>query len=226
MNRIMVALLSISAMATVAKGSIKSVERIEDARVAFQEIMDAGDQSIPLDLLKKAHCIAIVPGLKKAGLIAGAKYGKGVLMCRQTGGGWTGPATVRMEGGSFGLQLGAGEVDVILLVMNESGAKKLMKSEFTLGASTGAMAGPLGRTVQAETDAYMRAQILGYSRSRGVFAGAVFEGATLREDLDDNNDIYGKRLSNEEILLQRKAAPPGAARPLVNTLNRYSVWEQ
>ena len=226
MNRILIALLSISAMATVAKGSTKAVERIEEARVAFQEIMDAGDQSIPLDLLKKAHCIAIVPGLKKAGLIAGAKFGKGVLMCRQTGGGWTGPATVRMEGGSFGLQIGAGEVDVILLVMNESGAKKLMKSEFTLGASAGAMAGPLGRTVQAETDAYMRAQILGYSRSRGVFAGAVFEGATLREDLGDNNDIYGKRLSNEEILLQRKAAPPVAARPLVNTLNRYSVWEQ
>ena len=221
----MIALLSISAMATVAKGSVKAVERIDDARVAFQEIMDAGDQSIPLDLLRKAHCIAIVPGLKKAGFIAGAKYGKGVLMCRQMGGGWRSPATVRMEGGSLGLQIGAGEVDVILLVMNESGAKKLMKSEFTLGAS-GAMAGPLGRTVQAETDAYLRAQILGYSRSRGVFAGAVFEGATLREDLDDNNDIYGKRLSNEEILLQRKSAPPGAARSLVDTLNRYSVWEK
>ncbi|MEZ5351851.1 MAG: lipid-binding SYLF domain-containing protein [Bryobacteraceae bacterium] len=204
----------------------EAVKRIEEARVVFNEIMTAGDKSIPLELFEKAHCVAIIPGLKKGGFLVGAKYGKGVLMCRRPGGGWTGPGTVRVEGGSVGLQIGGGEVDVVLLVMNERGAEKMLKSEFTIGGSAAAMAGPVGRSVQAETDAYMQAEILGYSRSRGVFAGLALEGSTLREDSSDNEAVYGKRLSNEEILAGRKAPVPAAARPLVVTLNRYSMWEK
>lgn len=206
--------------------SSAAVERIGEARVVFEEIMNAGDRSIPKDLLEKAHCVAIIPGLKKGGFIVGAKYGKGVLMCRKPGGGWTGPGTVRIEGGSVGLQIGGGEVDVVLLVMNERGAAKMVKSEFTIGGAAGVMAGPVGRSVQAETDAYLQAEILGYSRSRGAFAGAALEGSTLREDSSDNRTIYGKPLSNEEILFSSKVPIPVAARPLVATLNRYSIWEK
>lgn len=204
----------------------KTTQRIEEARLVFGEIMEAGDRSIPVELLAKAHCVAIVPGLKKGGFIVGAKYGKGVLMCRRPGGGWTGPAAVRVEGGSVGLQIGAGEVDLVLLVMNERGADKLVKSEFKIGASAEVMAGPVGRAVQAETDAYMRAEMLGYSRSRGAFAGLALQGSTLREDLDDNQAVYGKRLSNEEILFGGKTAVPAAGKPLVETLNKYSMWEK
>jgi SH3 domain-containing YSC84-like protein 1 len=214
-----------AATMSAAKDDSKTTERLDEARSVFQEIMDAGDKSIPTDLLGKAHCIAIVPGLKKAGFIVGAKYGKGVLMCRRPGGGWTGPGAVRIEGGSVGLQIGAGEVDVVMLVMNERGAEKLVKSEFKIGGTAEVMAGPVGRSVQAETDAYMRAEILGYSRSRGAFAGVSIQGSTLREDLDDNESIYGKRLSNQEILFGQNPTP-AAGKPLIDLLNRYSVWEK
>lgn len=208
-----------------AVAETKQEQRIEEARLVFDEIMNAGDKSIPRDLLEKAHCVAIVPGLKKGGFIFGAKYGKGVLMCRKPGGGWTGPAAVRIEGGSFGLQIGAGEVDLVMLVMNERGASNLVKSEFKVGAAAEAMAGPVGRTVQAETDAYMRAEILGYSRSRGVFAGVALQGSTLREDLSDNEAVYGRRLANKEILFGGTPVPR-QGQELVKTLNKYSMWEK
>ena len=165
------------------------VDRVGPGHV-LQEIMNSPDKGIPQDLLDKAHCIAVVPGLKTGGFMVGAKYGKGVLACRKVGGGWRGPATVRIEGGSVGFQIGAGEVDTVLLIMNQSGAEKMMRSEFKIGGEAAAMGGPVGRNVQAETDAYMRAEILGYSRSRGVFAGVAITGSTLREDLDDNTAIY------------------------------------
>jgi SH3 domain-containing YSC84-like protein 1 len=225
MTKLMLAVLAVSVMAA-AKDEPKAISRIAEAHEVFHEIMEAGDQSIPRDLLEKAHCVAIVPGLKKGAFIVGAKYGKGVLMCRKPGGGWTGPGAIRIEGGSIGLQIGGGEVDVVLLVMNERGAEKLVKSEFTMGGSAGVMAGPVGRTVQAQTDAYLRAEVLGYSRSRGAFAGASLEGATLRDDKGDNETVYGKRYSNQEILFGGKVGVPPAAKPLVLTLNRYSKWEK
>ena len=128
----------------------EAVNRIQEADTVLHEIMDVPDKAIPQDLLDKAHCVAIVPGLKKGAFIIGAKYGKGVMMCRQKGGGWKGPATVRVEGGSVGFQIGGGEVDVVLLIMNESGANKIMNSQFKIGGEASAMAGPVGRTVQAE----------------------------------------------------------------------------
>ena len=204
----------------------EAVNRIQEADTVLHEIMDVPDKAIPQDLLDKAHCVAIVPGLKKGAFIVGAKYGKGVLMCRQKGGGWKGPATVRVEGGSVGFQIGGGEVDVVLLIMNEGGANRIMSSKFKIGGEASAMAGPVGRTVQAETDAYMKAEILGYSRSRGVFAGVALTGSTMREDLDDNNAIYQQRLTTKQILSAADApAPPEAAKKLIATLNTYSRWE-
>jgi len=211
--------------ATVVFAEDDATERIGDAKAVFDEIMSSQDKGIPRDLLAKAHCIVIVPAVKRGGFIVGAQYGKGVATCRQPDGtGWTGVSTVRMEGGSVGLQIGGGETDVVMMVMNETGANKLMKSQFTLGGEGAAMAGPVGRQASAETDAYLRAEILSYSRSRGLFAGIVLKGATLRPDDKDNTKLYGKSVTHENILRGRVAAPASAA-ALLSTLSRYSTVE-
>jgi lipid-binding SYLF domain-containing protein len=211
--------------ATVAFAADEAVERITDAKTVFEEIMAAPDKGIPADLLAKAQCIVIVPGLKRGGFVVGGQYGKGVATCRREDGkGWTGPSTIRMEGGSFGFQIGGGETDIVMMVMNETGANKLMKSEFTVGGEGAAMAGPVGRTATAETDAYLRAEILSYSRSRGLFAGAVIKGSTLRSDDDDNETVYGKSVKHEDIL-QNRVAPPASAAPLLGLLSKYSAVE-
>jgi lipid-binding SYLF domain-containing protein len=177
-------------------------------------------------LLEKAHCVVIIPGLKKGAFIFGARYGKGYATCRKASGrGWSAPATVRVEGGSFGLQLGVTETDVIMLVMNASGADKLMSSKFTVGGAAQAAAGPVGRTATAETDALMRAEILSYSRSRGLFAGISLEGATLREDLDSNKAMYKQRLTTREIVKDAKVAPTPTGAKLVALLTKYSAKE-
>jgi lipid-binding SYLF domain-containing protein len=188
--------------------------------------MSVTEKSIPEDLLEKAHCLVIVPSAKRAGLGIGGQYGVGVAMCRQPGHyGWTGPSTVKVEGGSLGAQIGAGETDIIMLVMNQTGANKLMKSKFTLGAEAAAMAGPVGRQASAETDPYLRAEILSYSRSRGLFAGAVFKGSTLRPVEDSNRKLYGYRVKHEDILKGRVPCPP-VAQSLVATVTRYSNVEK
>ena len=202
-----------------------AIERIGEAQKTFEEIMQTSEKGIPRDLLSKAHCIVIVPSVKRAGFIVGGQYGKGVALCRQQGGGWTGPSTIRMEGGSFGLQIGGGETDIVMMVMNESGANKLMKSEFTIGGEGAVMAGPVGRAASAETDAYLRAEILSYSRSRGLFAGIALKGSTLRSDDSDNKKIYGKDTKHEDILRARVPAP-SVAQPLIATLNKYSSVEK
>ena len=204
-----------------------AIERIGEAKTVFEEIMASPDKGIPRDLLAKAHCLVIVPAVKRAGFIVGGQYGVGVAACRQPGaaGGWSAPSTVKVEGGSFGLQIGGGETDVVMMVMNESGAKKLMKSEFTLGGEGAVMAGPVGRQASAETDAYFRAEILSYARSRGLFAGVALKGSTLRSDDSDNKKLYGKEVRHEEILLG-KVAPTAVAKPLLDTLTKYSTAEK
>ena len=203
----------------------KPAERVQEAARVINEIMTAPDKGIPRELLSKAHCVAVIPSMKSGGFIFGARYGKGVMTCRGEGGiGWTGPSTVRLEGGSFGLQIGGSATDLVLLVMNERGAEKLMKSEFTLGGDATVAAGPVGRSVQAETDALMHAEILAYSRSRGLFAGAVVQGATLRSDDTDNRRLYGRAVEHEKILQGRVGIPP-SAHGLINTLNEYSARE-
>jgi len=199
------------------------VKRLEEAAAVFSEIMATPDKAIPQDLLEKAHCIVIVPGVKKRAFIVGGKYGKGYLSCRNKSGvNWSAPATVRIEGGSVGFQIGGSETDVIMLVMNERGADRLLSSKFTLGGEGQVAAGPVGRTATAETDAYMRAEILSWSRSRGVFAGLSLQGATLRQDVDDNATLYGKKLENREIVT-KGVAPPDAAAKLLELLNKYSA---
>lgn len=199
-----------------------AVQRIQTASTVFQEIMSAPDKGIPKDLLDRAECVVIIPGLKKGGFIVGAQYGKGIMTCRTGAAGWSGPSTVRMEGGSIGAQIGAGEVDVVLVVMNKSGAEKLMKSEFTIGGEAGAMAGPVGRSASANTDAYMRAEILSYSRSRGAFAGITLNGSTLRSDDKDNAAIYGSNVAHRDILMGKVKAG-SFAQPLRAALKPYGA---
>ena len=220
MRMILVATLALVPL--LAKDS-DGIKRLNEAAVVLNEVMAAPDKGIPEDLLAKAHCIVIVPGVKTAAFVVGAKYGKGYLSCRNRGGvGWSAPGTVRIEGGSFGFQIGASETDLIMLVMNEGGQGKLLSSKFTLGAEGSVAAGPVGRTATAQTDAQMHAEILSWSRSQGLFAGLALEGATLRQDLDDNAELYGKKLENREIVTSGMHAPKAAER-LMMQLNKYSV---
>ncbi len=197
-------------------------DRLNTATVTLKEIMSAPDKGIPQDLLDKAHCIVVVPGVKKAAFVVGGKYGRGFISCRDENRGWSSPGAMRMEGGSVGWQIGASETDVVLLVMNESGMHRLLQSKFTLGASADIAAGPVGRNASAETDAKMTAQILSWSRSRGVFAGVSLNGATLRDDIDENKALYGKRLNNRQIIMGKLHAPRTASE-FIATLNRYSL---
>lgn len=215
---------SIALMPLLAKDS-EPVKRLEEAATVFSEIMTAPDKGIPQELLEKAHCIVIVPELKTAAFVVGGKYGKGYLSCRSKhGSGWSAPGTVRIEGGSIGFQIGGSTTDLIMLVMSERGAEKLLSSKFTLGAEGSVAAGPVGRTATAQTDAQMHAEILSWSRSQGLFAGLALEGATLRQDLDDNATLYGKKLENKDIVAGVRA--PKAAARLIGLLNRYSARER
>src|SRR6266852_8533114 len=200
-------LLLITAAALAGADKAEPLKRLDEAAAVFQEIMATPDRSIPQDLLDKAHCVVIVPGLKKGAFIIGAKYGKGYLSCRKNGAGWSAPGTVRVEGGSLGFQIGGSESDVVMLVMNERGATKLLSSKFTLGGEGEVAAGPVGREASAQTDAKMHAEILSWSRARGVFAGISLQGATLRQDLDDNAVIYGKKITNKDIVETGVATP-------------------
>lgn len=200
--------------------------RLNDAAHVLSEAMATPDQGIPRDLIEKAHCIVIVPDLKTAAFVVGGKYGKGYLACRAEGrGGWSAPAAVRIEGGSVGFQIGGSSTDLVMLVMNSRGADKLMESRFTLGGEVSAAAGPVGRTVTAQTDAQLHADILSWSRSRGLFGGLALEGATLREDLDDNESLYGRKLTNREVIGGAVRAPTSAAR-LMMLLTQVSARER
>jgi lipid-binding SYLF domain-containing protein len=198
-------------------------DRLRDATNVFQQIMNVPEKGIPRDLLEKSHCVVIVPSMKKGAFIVGGSYGKGFVTCRKEGGaGWTAPAAIRMEGGSVGLQIGGQVTDIVMLVMNENGKNRLLQSKFTLGGDASVAAGPVGRTVEAKTDALMTAEILTWSRSGGVFAGISLAGATLRPDQDDNAQLYGRKMTTKEALAQ---PAPVAAKPLLNALNQYSRHE-
>lgn len=202
---------------------VKVEERLDDAASLFSEIMAAPDKTIPQDLLNKSQCVILVPGLKKGALVIGGKYGVGFAVCRRSGGeGWGPPAAVRIEGGSFGFQIGFSSSDVVMLVMNERGMKKLLTDKFTIGADATAALGPVGRNATAQTDAMMTAEILSWSRSKGVFAGASLDGATVRNDLDGNQAMYGKRWTTKQIL-NSGATPPASARKLLAGLSKYSA---
>jgi SH3 domain-containing YSC84-like protein 1 len=195
-------------------------QRLADSTTVLHEMSQASDKGIPQDLLQKAQCVVVVPGLKKVAFVGGGKYGRGYASC-MTKKEWSGPAAVRIEGGSFGLQLGASSTDVIMLILNDGGMQKLLSDKFTLGGEAAAAAGPVGRNTSANTDVLMKAEILSWSRSRGVFAGLSLEGATLRQDEDENAKLYGKPLTNKEILTGTVKRPTTAS-PFLAQLQRFS----
>ena len=195
-------------------------ERLKAATDVLQEILSTPDKGIPQNLLDDSYCVAVVPGLKKGALIVGGEFGKGFVTCRRASG-WSAPAAVRVEGGSVGFQIGGSETDVVLLVMNQQGMDDIMKSKFTIGANAEAAAGPVGRTAEADTGGRVKAEILSWSRSRGLFAGISLKGATLRPDHDANQQLYGRKLETRDIVTTNMAAPADA-KPLLAVLEQHS----
>jgi lipid-binding SYLF domain-containing protein len=224
---ILAATLAIAPLAIaplLAKDS-EPAKRLTESAAVFSEVMATPDKGIPQELLDHAHCIVVVPGLKTAAFVIGGKFGKGYVSCRNKSGiGWSAPGTVRIEGGSVGFQIGGSETDLIMLVMNARGADKLLSSKFTLGAEGSVAAGPVGRSATAQTDAQMKAEILSWSRSQGLFAGLSLQGATLRQDLDDNGTLYGKKFENRHIVTSG-VRPPAAAAAFLAILTKHSVRE-
>jgi len=197
-------------------------ERLSESASVFNEIMGTPDKGIPQDLLSKAQCVIVIPNMKKAAFVVGGEYGRGFAECRNTAGtGWGSPAAVKLEGGSVGFQIGGSETDLIMLVMNRRGMDKLAQDKITLGADASIAAGPVGRTAAANTDLKMNAEILAWSRAKGLFAGVSLNGASLREDKDTNADLYGHSMTNREVLASTAAAP-AAAQPLISALDKYS----
>jgi SH3 domain-containing YSC84-like protein 1 len=200
-----------------------ATSRLKESADVMREIMGTPEKAIPQELLQSSQCIAIVPGMKKAAFIVGAKYGKGFILCRQaSGSGWSAPAAIMVEGGSFGFQIGGSETDVVMLVMNKGGVDKLLSSKFTLGADASVAAGPVGRTSSANTDLQLHAEILSYSRARGLFAGIALDGATLRPDEGTNKELYGSKVTNREIVTGTKTRKSAAGSALTADMDRYS----
>lgn len=219
-------LIALLALTPLIAQDTEPAERLHEAAAVFSEIMAAKDKTIPEDLLAKSHCVVIVPSLKTGAFIVGGKFGKGYLSCRNANNvGWSAPGTVRIEGASVGFQIGGSTTDLIMLVMSPRGADKLLESKFTLGVEGSVAAGPVGRTATAQTDAQMKADILSWSRSQGLFAGVALEGATLRQDLDDNAALYGQKIENREIVTSG-VQPPEAAEHLLQLLSQYSPQER
>jgi SH3 domain-containing YSC84-like protein 1 len=215
---------AICPMAIAADKESSAVDRLDASADVLTDMMHANDKGIPQDLLNRAQCVVVVPNMKKAGFIFGAKYGRGYAVCRKQGGaGWTAPAAMRIEGGSFGLQIGGSENDVVLLVNSDKGMKHLLDDKFTLGGDANVSAGPVGRDASAQTDAALHAEILSYSRSRGVFAGLTLEGATLRPDKDADRELYGRDVTNRDILMGGGVTTPPAAQKFERALNRDSA---
>jgi lipid-binding SYLF domain-containing protein len=214
---------TMSTVAFAADREVKVDDRLDASAETLADMMRAADNGIPQDLLDRAKCVVVIPGMKKAGFIFGAKYGRGFAVCRKEGGsGWSAPAAMRSEGGSFGFQIGISDTDVVLLVMNDGGMKHLLSDKFTLGGDAAVAAGPIGRAASAETDAMMHAEILSYSRSHGLFVGISLEGATLRPDEETNRELYGHDATNREILTGDFKTPE-VARRFEHALHRDSA---
>jgi SH3 domain-containing YSC84-like protein 1 len=211
-------------LVAAAWGASKQEERLVQSAQVFQQIMDTPDKGIPQDLLERSACIGIIPSVKKLAFIFGGSHGAGFVLCRRDGGtgAWGAPSGFSFSGGSFGFQLGGSATDFVLLFMNQEGIEKLLQDKFTLGADASVAAGPVGRTAAAGTDAQMTAKVLSYSRSKGLFAGLALNGAVLRPSGDDNEALYGTKISPKELLLDGNHAPPASAGSLLELLNKYS----
>ena len=219
MKSIVVASLLIFCIAIPGFASKRDqVERIMNATEVLKEILDI-PEGIPEDLLEDAECLVIIPSMKKAAFGIGGNYGKGPIVCRLKNG-WSSPVMASIKGGSWGLQIGGSATDLVLLIMNKKGIEKLLESKFTIGVDGTAAAGPKGRTAAAATDAKMRAEILAYARSRGLFAGVSISGSVLKPDRGDNEDLYGRRVNERKLLLEGGPLP-ASAKGLINILKRY-----
>src|SRR5271166_367690 len=194
--------------------------RLRASAEVFHEIMGAPDKGIPSDLLERAQCVVIVPGLKKAAFLVGGDYGRGFAVCRHHTGEWGGPAAVRFGGGSFGAQIGLESTDVVMLIMDRKGMVKLTEDKFTVGGDASVAAGPVGRTAAADTDASLHAEILSYSRAHGVFAGVSLDGTVVSKDGSEDRKLYGRDVSNKAII-QGEVPAPEAASVLISELDRY-----
>jgi lipid-binding SYLF domain-containing protein len=204
----------------------QDTQRLTAATQVLNEIMTAGDKAIPGSVFHKSYCVVIIPSMKKAGFVFSAKYGRGFASCRNPeGGGWTAPAAMRIEGGGFGLQAGGSATDIVMLVMSDKGMKGILASKFTLGGEASVAAGPVGRDATAQTDATMQADILSWSRSRGVFGGVSLQGGTLRADSDVNKAIYGQDETNTAILTG-KVKPTSDTSGLLDALTKYGGDER
>jgi len=198
-------------------------ERLTEASSVFSEIMKTPDKGIPQDLLSKADCVIILPNVKKAAFVVGGEYGRGFAECRNSAGtGWGAPAAVTLEGCSVGFQIGGSSTDLVLLVMNRHGMTQLMQDKFTLGADASVAAGPVGRTAAAQTDARLDAEILSWSRSKGLFAGVSLKGAVLRQDKKENASLYGHEMTSKEIFAGNMN-PPDGAHALISELDKYKA---
>jgi lipid-binding SYLF domain-containing protein len=195
-------------------------DRLKEAEAVLADMAGSGDRGIPLDLIAQAKCIVLIPGVKKAALVVGGQYGRGYISCRRDDRKWSAPGGVRVEGGSVGFQFGGSETDVILIVRNQRGADRLLSNRFTVGADAAVAAGPIGRQASAQTDASMRAEMLAYSHARGVFAGIALQGATLRDDADENKALYGSPLANKDIVTGNTPVPAGA-QSFIAALSKY-----
>src|SRR5271155_406077 len=214
--------------AATASADNKEQKRVENAGTVMQEIMNVPD-NIPQQVIEKAECVIVFPSVLKAAFVVGASYGRGAMVCRSGEnfrGPWGAPAMMALEGGSFGFQIGGQATDLVLLIMNDSGAQSILSSKVKLGGDASVAAGPVGRDASADTDAFMRAEILSYSRTRGVFAGVSLEGSTLRPDDGANEDVYGRKLTSREIVFGGAVAVPPSGRHLVRVLDRNSPYNE
>jgi len=217
-------LLGVALLSMPAQAQQKESDRVQNAGTVMKEILNVPD-NIPQDLLDKAECVIVLPSVLKFAIVFGGNYGRGVMTCRggkDFNGSWAAPTMMALEGGSFGFQLGGQATDFVLLVMNARGADSVLSSKVKLGVGIAAAAGPKGRDASAATDVAFRAEILSYSRSRGLFAGAFLDGSTLRPDNNANQKLYGQQLNAKEIALEGKVAPPSSAEELLAVLNKRS----
>jgi len=208
-----------------AVAATKEAERLTSSYDVMRAVLDMPDKGIPKDLLDKSYCVLVFPSVKKGAFVVGASYGRGVMTCRsgsQFRGPWSAPAFFALEGGSFGLQIGGEATDFVLLIMNQQGATSVMTSKVKLGGDASVAAGPVGRTTSAETDVVMKAEILSWSRNRGIFAGISLTGSTLRSDDDANKNLYGKDVNAKQIILQGEEKTSSAGRALIGLLDKAS----
>lgn len=221
MKKILLVVLTFAVCGSAfAAEDTKTSDRVQAAASVLDEIMGTPDKAIPEEVLKSAECVAVVPSLLKGGFVVGARYGRGIASCR-TDKGWSAPAFFTVSGGSFGFQIGGQAIDLVMLIMNKNGMKNLLESQFQLGADASAAAGPVGRHAEGNTDWKMRAEVLTYSRARGLFAGVTLNGAVVKQDKDSTREFYG-RMVPTKTSLTGLVEPPKDSQPFLESLYKWS----